>query len=84
MPTDSESTDSCSRFHREPPHHGDGAQIFASQKVCGLSELRTAEFEKHEVCATRSFRQLMNKRMNMTENYPPNLQEAALDLYQAC
>ncbi len=28
------------------------AQTFASQKVCGLSEPRTAEFEKRELCAT--------------------------------
>jgi hypothetical protein len=28
------------------------AQTFASQKVCGLSGRRTAEFEKHELCAT--------------------------------
>jgi hypothetical protein len=30
------------------------AQTFVSQKVCGLSGRRTAEFEKREHCATTS------------------------------
>jgi uncharacterized protein len=29
------------------------AQTFASQKVCGLCQPRTAEFENHELCATQ-------------------------------
>jgi hypothetical protein len=34
-------------------HQNRVAQTFASQKVCGLCQPRTAEFENHELCATQ-------------------------------